>query len=130
MKNALLNAAMHITAPYGVRINAYKLSDRIGLSVQQLTEAVQPYVPVAVDMYEMGEEVAMGDAVKPFSGFISFGEWFGGFCRDNNRVPEEQEALEALANCIFNAFSPQMTSQQDDILRSRLDAEVKEYASE
>lgn len=130
MKNALLNAASYMAVPFGVRINAFKLAERTGLDQKKLIEAIKPYAAPAVDMYEIGEAVAMGDANDPCAGFGLFGEWFGNYMREESKVPEDTAALKALSDCIFACFTGQLTNQQDSILRARLDAELREYANE
>lgn len=130
MKNALHNASIYIAGAFGIRIQSLELVKRLRMKPPALLEAIKPYAQPAVEMYEIGEEVAMGDANDKYAAFGTFGEWFGAFCYENNRLPEEPEALEQLSNCIFMAFTGQMTHEQDDRLRSRLAAEVKEYANE
>lgn len=130
MKNALLNAAMYMAVPYGIRINAWKLAEKLGDSIPTMIEHIKPYAQVLVDMYEIAEEVAMGDAEDLYEPFGIFGNWFSSFIREHERLPKEMEAIQAASDCIFNVFIRQITRDQQAILRRRLDVEVKEYSDE
>lgn len=130
MKNALLNAAMYAAIPYGIRINAWKLSDKLSMSNADLTEAIKPYMQPLTEFYEIGEDVAMGEANDQFALFVAFGEWFASYMREEGKVPDQETAIQRISDLTFAVFTNQISNDQDVILKRRLAVEVKEYADE
>jgi hypothetical protein len=130
MKNALLNAAMYMAAPFGLRVHAWKLDQKMDCDLPTLVEAIKPYAQPAIEFYEIGEEVAMGDPSDPYRSFGEFANWFAAYIKDNHKYPEQEQAMHMLGELTFISFTGGLTRDQDTILKRRLDAEVKEYADE
>lgn len=130
MKNIPMHAAVHMASAFGYVARAWKLDEKMEKPLQELVAELKPYVQVMADFYEIGEEVAMGDASDPYHAFIAFGEWFGRYIKDNNGFPEEGPAIAVISETIFAAFTGRMTREQDTALRRRLEVEVKEYSDE
>lgn len=130
MKNALLNAAMYMAVPFGLRVHAWKLDQKLECELPTLIETIKPYAQPATEFYKIGEEVAMGEPSDPYALFGAFGNWFSTYIREYNKIPEEKVAIQALADITFSAFTNGLTTSQDDILKRRLAVEVAEYSDE
>lgn len=122
-KKSLINAAAYIGNRIGMLEQAWKISDKSGISWQETLEAAKTFVPVAVDMVELGHETAMQQPEDVNRAvYYEFGDDWGRFMRENGRLPNDEEAHAILVNVVFNAYAGFMTEVQKDHFRVKLQA--------
>ncbi len=121
-RQILIAGALQLAMAIGMREKAWNLTGKCNESESAILNDAQQYVMLGTDMNEVGKEIAMTNVEEvERKTFNDFGHWYCVFIKENGKLPDYDTAIEHLRSSVFDTFTRELSAQQDNILKTRLD---------
>lgn len=111
-RQQMVVAAMVAAYDFGLRAQAWSLSDKAGITHSDLLKAFNPAVFQAFEAVELVETITMKGPDNPATTYRNLAYRFSHTVRETKKLPTSEELSEIVEKAVLDAYRPMMNLTQ------------------